>query len=90
MKYTTKRSKVEEVVIDLEDGCVLTLNGRNIQEIHLNKVVDAVRVDGKNYPISLYYECSVNLINGISYDFKTSDETLVSNLGDLMNPRWSC
>lgn len=90
MKYTTKRSKVEEVVIDLEDGCVLTLNGRNIQEIHLNKIVDTVRVDGKNYPISQYYLCCVNLINGISYDFETSDETLVSNLRDLKNPCWGC
>lgn len=88
MKYTTKRSKVEEVVIDLEDGCVLKLNARNVRDISLNKVVNTVRVDAKNYPIEQYYEGYINLTNGISYDFETTDETLVENLRDLIAPCW--
>ena len=88
MKYTTKRRKVEEIVIDLEDGCILKLNN-NVKDISLNKVVNTVRCVGKNYPIEQYWECYICLTNGISYDFETQDEILVENLKSLVDPYWS-
>ena len=30
MEYTTKRSKVEEILIDFEDGCVVKLTDKNM------------------------------------------------------------
>ena len=48
MKYTTKQSRIEEITIDLEDGCILKLTKKNVHNVYVNKVVDTVFCDGKN------------------------------------------
>ena len=82
MKYTTKRSKVEEVVIDLEDGCILKLNN-NVTDISLNKVSDTIRYRDKHNLFDQYWDCHITLDNGLSYYFKTRDEVLVQDLTQL-------
>lgn len=80
MKYTTKQSRIEEITIDLEDGCVLKLHDKNTQEISLNKIVDTFRVDGENFPYKEYYEVYITLTNGISLQLATKDEQLIKDL----------
>ena len=80
MKYTTKQSRIEEITIDLEDGCILKLTNKNTHTVYVNKVVDTVFCDGKYHTIDEYYEVSIGFINGIEYETKTTDKTLVENL----------
>lgn len=80
MKYTTKQSRIEEITIDLEDGCILKLHDKNTQEITLNKVVDTFHVDGENFPYKEYYEVYITLTNGITLELTTKDEQLIKDL----------
>ena len=89
MKYTTKQSRIEEITIDLEDGCILKLTNENVHNVSVNKVVDTVFCNGKNYPMDEYYEVSIGFTNGIDYDTKTTDKTLVENLWIFSSKGWS-
>lgn len=80
MKYTTKQSRIEEITLDLEDGCILKLTNKNTHTIYINKVVDTVFYDGKHHPVNEYYEVSIGFTNGIEYETRTTDKTLAENL----------
>ena len=83
MKYTTKRSKVEEVVIDLEDGCILSVHERNINRLSIhalcNKVYSITEVSND----FSHYEVGLELTNGLSYQFETKDKQLIDDLNKI-------
>lgn len=76
MKYTTKRSRVEEVVIDLEDGCAVRVTPYNI-------------VQFLSHPNFSYteksYDVTIDLINGILLNLKCVDERFVNDLSQLFS-----
>ena len=71
MKFTEKKT-VLEVVIDLEDGCILKLTKYNLHSMSMSVSHSFFEV-----PVT---SVSIIMNNGISYDFKTTDECLVSTL----------
>lgn len=75
MKFTAKKT-VSEVVIDLEDGCVLKLTKGNIVKMETCSSV------------GFYQKCSVDVSfkmdNGIEYSFKTQDQDLIESLHLLL------
>lgn len=71
MKFTTKTT-VSEVIIDLEDGCVLTLTKYNIHSMSTNTSHNIFEA-----PVT---SVSITMNNGISYEFKTTDKCLLSSL----------
>ena len=74
MKFTAKKT-VSEVVIDLEDGYVLTLTKYNLGSLSTNASHNFFEVPTLSIRITMK--------NGISYDFKTTDELLVESLSLL-------
>lgn len=80
MKHTTKRSKVEEIVIDFEDGCVVKLTKYNFKHIEWEKS-------------SCHWErdkLTVELNNGVSFILhvdNTADSNLLNDLNELINKR---
>lgn len=73
MKFTSKKT-VSEVVIDLEDGCVVHLTKGNL--INLNISTYATIVER-------YFKIDIELVNGLSLQLKTSDENFMSDLSAL-------
>ena len=73
MRYEVKRTKIEEIVIDLEDGCVLKLRADNLISLDVN------RFSGVTFT-------TIDMVftTGLSYGFKTSDEALISHVHELM------
>ena len=84
MKYTTKQSRVEEVTIDLEDGCILRLDKFNIIEFSVNYVPENINWRGKIHPHFSPFEVKISLMNGVAYTFETKDKTFMENLLDLI------
>ena len=86
MKYTTKQSRIEEINIDLEDGCILRLDRFNIIECSVKDISENINWWGKIYPHPSRLEVKVSLMNGIDYTFPTEDTTLIENILDLIKP----
>lgn len=82
MKYETKRSKVEEVVIDLEDGCVLKLTRENIVDFNMAHVNNHLFEGCFSYS---HTEISISFKNGISYELETKDKKLIADLEGLFH-----
>lgn len=80
MKHTTKRSKVEEIVIDFEDGCVVKLTKYNFKHIEWENS-------------SYHWErdkLTVELNNGVSFILhvdNNADSNLLNDLNELINKR---
>lgn len=53
MKFTTKRSKVEEILIDFEDGCVVKLTDKNMLGLTYD-FIDKVCVVALSNGIEIY------------------------------------
>ena len=86
MKYTTKRSKVEEVIIDLEDGCILKITKDNVNRFDFSVVYDSGSpVSSKSISRFSYYEVNLSFANGILYTVKTLDKALYDDLFSLLN-----
>lgn len=68
MKYTTKRSKVEEILIDFEDGCVVKLTDKNMLGITYD-LIDRV--------------CAVILSNGIEIYLRDVDYKIYDDISNL-------
>lgn len=76
MKFTSKKT-VSEVVIDLEDGCVIKLTSLNLHNLSL-KII---------HQSDYTKDCckvKIDMKNGISYYFTTTDELLVESLSLLL------
>ena len=86
MKYTTKRSKVEEVIIDLEDGCILRLDRFNFIECSVTDVFENINWGGKICPHFSHFEVKISLMNGVNCTFETKDKNLIENILDLIKP----
>ena len=83
MRYTTKQSRIEEIIVDLEDGCILRLDKFNIIEFSVNYVSENINWRGKIHPHFSPFEVKISLMNGINYTFKTKDKSLVESLHEL-------
>ena len=73
MKFTTKNT-VSEIIIDMEDGCVIKLTKHNIEEISM-------------YGFDRYsWTVLVTLKNGLSFKIKDeNDSNLLKELSMLVN-----
>lgn len=76
MKFTSKKS-VSEVVIDLEDGCVIKLTKTNIRNMTINF----------NYPLigERYYVVVAEMFSGISFSLTLQNEDLLLDLNTLIS-----
>lgn len=83
MKYTTKKSKVEEIVLYLEDGCILKLTRNNIRSMGSDKIYEKHYSLGQTHGTFSHYEVNIVLTNGIDYEFKTLDEQLIEDIYSL-------
>ena len=72
MKFTAKKT-VSEVVIDLEDGCVLKLTRSNLNNLTFNNIC-------VNEYVKECYQVLIDMKNGIDYRFKTTDKLLIESL----------
>ena len=72
MKFTAKKT-VSEVVIDLEDGCVLKLTRSNLNNLTFNNIC-------VNEYVKECYQVLIDMKNGIDYQFKTTDKLLIESL----------
>ena len=74
MKFTSKKT-VSEVIIDLEDGCIVKLTKHNLLNVSIG-----------NYEtqFEMYYKIDIELINGLSVQLKTCDENFLSDLKILI------
>ena len=75
MKFTSKKT-VSEVVIDLEDGCIVKLTKHNLLNVNIGNYVNQFET---------YYKIDIELINGLGIQLKTSDENFLSDLNTLIN-----
>ncbi|MEG2307233.1 MAG: hypothetical protein RSB94_07835 [Erysipelotrichaceae bacterium] len=86
MKYTTKRSKVEEVTIDLEDGCILKVTKDNVNLFDFSESYIGERsLNYERSSIFSHYEVNLSFTNGILYTVKTLDKALYDDLFSLLN-----
>lgn len=75
MKFTSKKT-VSEVVIDLEDGCIVNLTKHNLLNVSIGNYATQ---------FEMYYKIDIELINGLSVQLKTSDENFLSDLNTLIS-----
>ena len=75
MKFTSKKT-VSEVVIDLEDGCIVKLTKHNLLNVNIGNYINQFET---------YFKIDIELINGLSIQLKTSDENFLSDLNTLIN-----
>ena len=75
MKFTSKKT-VSEVVIDLEDGCIVKLTKHNLLNVNINNYATQFET---------YFKIDIELVNGLSIKLKTSDENFLSDLNTLIN-----
>ena len=75
MKFTSKKT-VSEVVIDLEDGCIVKLTKHNLLNVSIGNYATQFEV---------YYKVDIELVNGLSIKLKTSDENFLSDLNMLIS-----
>lgn len=71
MKYTTKQSRIEELVIDLEDGCIIRVTPSNIMQTNICP---------NNIGINKSYNVTISLNNGVVLNLKHVDEQFVNEL----------
>lgn len=83
MKYTTKQSKVEEVTLDLEDGCIIKLTKDNVVYLSSDSVYEKHYLLGQTHGVFSHYEVHIELRNGITFNFKTLDEVLIKDIFSL-------
>lgn len=76
MKFTSKKV-VSEVVIDFEDGCVITLTKGNIRNMTINY----------EYPLmgEPYYVVVIDMFNGVSFSLTSQNENLLEDLNKLIS-----
>ena len=75
MKFTSKKT-VSEVVIDLEDGCIVKLTKHNLLNVNIGNYVNQFET---------YYKIDIELTNGLGIQLKTSDENFLSDLNMLIS-----
>jgi hypothetical protein len=75
MKFTSKKT-VLEVVIDLEDGCIVKLTKHNLLNANICNYITQFET---------YFKIDIELVNGLSIQLKTSDENFLSDLNILIN-----
>ena len=75
MKFTSKKT-VSEVVIDLEDGCIVKLTKHNLLNVNIGNYVNQFET---------YFKIDIELTNGLCIQLKTSDENFLSDLNTLIN-----
>lgn len=75
MKFTSKKT-VSEVVIDLEDGCIVKLTKHNLLNVNIGNYVNQFEA---------YFKIDIELTNGLGIQLKTSDENFLSDLNTLIN-----
>ena len=74
MKFTSKKT-VSEVVIDLEDGCIVKLTKHNLINVNICKYITQFET---------YFKIDIELTNGLGIQLKTSDENFLSDLKILI------
>ena len=75
MKFTSKKT-VSEVVIDLEDGCIVKLTKHNLLNVNIGNYVNQFET---------YFKIDIELTNGLGIQLKTSDENFLSDLSMLIS-----
>ena len=75
MKFTSKKT-VSEVVIDLEDGCIVKLTKHNLLNVNIVNHVNQ---------FEKYFKIDIELTNGLGIQLKTSDENFLSDLNMLIS-----
>lgn len=75
MKFTSKKT-VSEVVIDLEDGCIVNLTKHNLLNVNINNYATQFET---------YFKIDIELVNGLGIQLKTSDENFLSDLNTLIS-----
>ena len=75
MKFTSKKT-VSEVVIDLEDGCIVKLTKHNLLNVNINNYITQFET---------CFKIDIELTNGLGIQLKTSDENFLSDLNTLIN-----
>lgn len=83
MKYATTQSRIEEIIIDLEDGCILRLDRLNTIEFSVDYIYKNNNWGGKINPHFSHFEVKMVLMNGLSYAYETNDKVLVESLLEL-------
>ena len=74
MKYTTKQSRIEELVIDLEDGCIIRVTPSNIVQTNIcPNHIGTVKS----------YNASIGLNNGVVLNLKHVDQEFVNDLSQV-------
>ena len=74
MKFTSKKT-VSEVVIDLEDGCIVKLTKHNLLNVNINNYITQFET---------CFKIDIELTNGLGIQLKTSDENFLSDLNTLI------
>lgn len=75
MRFTSKKT-VSEVVIDLEDGCIVKLTKHNLLNVNIGNYVNQFET---------YYKIDIELTNGLGIQLKTSDKNFLSDLNMLIS-----
>ena len=75
MKFTSKKS-VSEVVIDLEDGCIVKLTKHNLLNVNICNYITQFET---------CFKIDIELTNGLGIQLKTSDENFLSDLSMLIS-----
>ena len=75
MKFTSKKT-VSEVVIDLEDGCIVKLTKHNLLNVNIGNYATQFET---------YFKIDIELTNGLGIQLKTSDANFLSDLKMLIS-----
>ena len=75
MKFTSKKT-VSEVVIDLEDGCIVKLTKHNLLNVNISNYLNQFET---------CFKIDIELTNGLGIQLKTSDENFLSDLNMLIS-----
>ena len=75
MKFTSKKT-VSEVVIDLEDGCIVKLTKHNLLNVNISNYITQFET---------CFKIDIELTNGLGIQLKTSDENFLSDLNMLIS-----
>ena len=74
MKYTTKQSRIEEIIVDLEDGCIIKITRSNLIQTNICP---------NHLGTEKTYNVSVGLDNGIVLNLKNVDQDFVNSLSQV-------
>ena len=75
MKFTSKKT-VSEVVIDLEDGCIVKLTKHNLLNVNIRNYITQFET---------CFKIDIELTNGLGIQLKTSDKNFLSDLNTLIS-----